>query len=293
MVVEGLLIGGAILGVGIAILVRGAMERTAGSPGLCASRSGRTTGWLGVLFGIALAVLSARADHWTEMTPRPVLAWMLDSSAPATKPFGTHIPIPNDALRDSPDRFERLLWQHQLGQSMRAWYDLATAPSQTQPSPDAHLIMLADAAQQMQDLTSQWNGTLWADAWPAMRIRRELTDRALAATPSGLPYERWAASELFNLNTGTPEKAIGFVPPPAEVLEAIANTNDPDAIRYAIDRASVIQGDPYSLLIARFLTHEDPTIASRAEQAIEWRTGIRQWPMPSGITPAAPLNETP
>lgn len=258
-------------------------------------RLARAGGIALALAGGALAIASLVADHWTEMTPRPVLAVMLERAEPYRKPAPGHTVQIDDALKHADDRWARLRWQQQYANAARAWYERVLAVRDSPAGErDARLLALVPQAERMQDLTGQWNVTLWVDAWPARRAERRLRQRALsddapAVNTTGLPLATWAITELQGLRTGTPEMRIGFIAPPMDVLEAIADAGlaagDHRAVRYAIDRAAPIKSREAQALLERLAAdprlaalpiepNRDPRempISDRLEQALRWR----------------------
>lgn len=274
--------------------------------------------------GAGLAIRSLLADHWTEMTPRPVLAFLLEQAEPYPDQlrFGgpaAHLqtgPVPNPDYMYSDDRWERLLWHHQYGHAARAWYERVLA------TPPERLLTLVQHARQMQELTKRAGGTRWVDSWPSSRMEARLRERTevddaeferimrhagmthdRSVNPStgptpGLRTATWAISELQFLDTGTPEMRQGFVPPPMDVLEAIADAGlaagDDEAVRYAIDRAAPLKSAGAQALLERLARElaapEAPartpsgivlfdadtrdTLVQRLDNALQWRASF-------------------
>ena len=245
---------------------------------------------LGVVLAFAggvLAVVSLMADHWTQLTPRPVLAVLLERAEPFRMPAPGHTLAIDDALKHSDDRWERLCWQRQYANVARAWYERVLAVRDSPAGErDARLLALVPHAERMQDLTGDLGGTFAADAWPARRMEARLRERARAddapeLNSTGLPLATWAITELQGLRTGTPERRWGFVPPPMDVLSAIADAGlaagDDRAVLYAIDRATPIKSAEAQALLEglaidpRLVAPCHEPIADRLEQALRWR----------------------
>lgn len=245
--------------------------------------------------GGALAIASLVADHWTELTPRPVLAVMLERAEPYRKPAPGHTLAVDDALRHADDRWERLRWQQQYANAARAWYERVVAVRDAPAGErDARLLALVPHAERMQDLTGDLGGTLWADAWPARRMEARLRERAKAddapgVNTTGLPLATWAITELQGLRSGTPEMRWGFIAPPMDVLSALAEAGlaagDERAVLYAIDRAAPIKSRDAQAFLDHLATHpsvqasrgpeghatNDEPIADRLDHALRWR----------------------
>ena len=246
---------------------------------------------LGVVLALAggvLAVVSLMADHWTQLTTRPVLAVLLERAEPyrGVAPAGHPIEL-DSQLMHSDDRWERLRWQRQYANAARAWYQRVLAVRDS-PAGERHarLLSLVPHAERMQDLTGDLGGTFAADAWPARRMEARLRERARAddapeLNSTGLPLATWAITELQSLRTGTPERRWGFIAPPMDVLWAIADaglaTGDERAVLYAIDRATPIKSAEAQALLEglavdpRLVAPSNEPIADHLEQALRWR----------------------
>ncbi|MFI4882138.1 MAG: hypothetical protein ACIAQU_06090 [Phycisphaerales bacterium JB064] len=237
-----------------------------------------------VFAGGVLAVVSLMADHWTQLTPRPVLAVMLERAEPyrGAAPAG-HAIEPDQQLMHSDDRWERLRWQKQYANAAHAWYERVVAVRDAPPGErERRLRALVPHAERMQDLTTQRGGTLWADAWPSRLAETQLRERSTTDDAgASLPLAVWATTELQSLRTGTPEQRWGFVPPPMDVLSAIAEAGlaagDERAVLYAIDRATPIKSAEAQALLEglavdpRLVAPSHEPIADRLEQALRWR----------------------
>ena len=110
----------------------------------------------------------------------------------------------------------------------------------------------------------------------------------------GLRKATWAISELQFLDTGTPEMHQGFVYPPMEVLEAIAEAGltagDAEAVRYAIDRAAPLKKASAQTLLERladelaapgsssfvhlFDADTRDALVQRLDGALQWRASF-------------------
>ena len=301
MVIPGIITGVLLAGAAVAL---GPLSRR---------RSVRALAVVACVAGVGLAIRSLVADHWTQMTPRPVLAFLLERAEPyPERPVVVGVPgpriEPDPDFMHSDDRWERLLWHHQYGHAARAWYE------RVQATPPDRLRSLVPHARRMQELTKTAGGTRWVDGWPSSRAEARLRERAEAddaqavramrvrSSPPGphppLRTATWAISELQYLETGTPEMRQGFVPPPMEVLEAIADAalaaGDREAVLYAIDRAAAIKSAGAQALLERLAVElaspagaEGPpsgvlafdadapaALAQRLDRALRWRSSF-------------------
>lgn len=227
------------------------------------------------VLGGSLVVRSLMAEHWTHMTPRPVLAVLLSIAEPYPEhPDGF---APDAELAHSDDRWERLRWQKQYGHAARAWYERVLA------TPTDRLALLVPDARGMQALTMEWNVTRWADVWPSRAAEQRLRERAARDDAgAGLPTATWAVTELQGLKTGTPEARVGFIAPPMDVLGHIADTGGLQAKLYAVERATAIKNAQAQALLERLAESDEEAVRSAAAQALAWRADFAP---PSTWTP--------
>lgn len=235
-----------------------------------------------VLFPLGVVSVAAgiSTDDWVELTPRPVLSFMLAQGRAGPMESITptvSLPVPAGRPWDRPTRFEQLRWYHHLAQMHHAWYELATG------YPADRLAELIPVARRIQQVNGTAGSGQWRDAWPARGIEWDYRERARRDdTQRSLPVGMWAASEMESLTAGVPEMKRDLVYPPPQLLAHFAASDDINTVLFAIERAAPLTPDPYRDILLGLRQHESAVITDALEPALEWQDSLRKSVTPNG-----------
>jgi hypothetical protein len=227
---------------------------------------------LGV-FGAPIAAMNS-GRHWTNFVPRPILRVALDASVTVPPPVPPAIlPVPEEPLRTSRDRWDRLQWQAQAATCFDRFLDEVEA---FDGSP-GELERLARAAIEAGAIKTVMAGTLWADGWPSDRFERRLARmRPELDARFDLPLGTWVASELQYFD-GVADQRWNWIEPPVAVLEAFARSADPRIRAHAVNRASLVNTPAARALLEGLAEDPDPAVRELAGRILEWRRTMRRW----------------
>jgi len=188
-------------------------------------------------------------------------------------PKGKLLPQPTITYRYTSSTWDKLAWNYQYAQSIRAWHQMMRDWNGT----DAGLATLARTTIEMRELQIQAGGHPYnqspfsRSAWKSVKADAN----ALNAKHS-LNIGTWAKAEDQFL-AGNVHQNWDWQPWPMGVLKKLAESSDPQIRTFVLDRATVDPRPEAGELVQSMLDDDDNTVATRAEQGLLWRKSLWNW----------------
>jgi len=94
-----------------------------------------------MIASVALLAASRHPQSWTELVPRPVLAWMLELRAPDPSPNPSEeIPDPVPRVSLAPTPWQMMVWNQGYANTIRRWGDLVATDAEALSTDHSRLI---------------------------------------------------------------------------------------------------------------------------------------------------------
>ncbi len=221
--------------------------------------------------------------HWTQKVPRQVLLamlWAAVPEVPAQSPGG--LPGTTQALRDSRDPWERMVWRYQNRRAFEAWE--ARVLASTGPITDAELAVLVPLTDHAREawLFSRRDDESWMNASTKARIARKRAAAIVAVPndPNLILRLEWTMAELQFAGGGNSHRD-DWVQVPDELIKRALAHPDPAVRSWGVSTYQLLAflrvmertrtiPDLRDVVESIAAGDPDPDVRKQADRAIEY-----------------------